>query len=57
MKVTDQECVDYARECERLAEMAKDQEIRKYLLDLAREWMALAMREDRMSESKTVRTH
>ena len=55
--VIDQECVDYARECERLAEMAKDQEIRKYLLDLAREWMALAMREDRMSESKMVRTH
>jgi len=29
--------------------MAKDQEIRKYLFDLAKQWMAVAMREDRMS--------
>ena len=55
--VIDQECVDYARECERLAGMAKDQEIRKHLLDLAREWMAVALREDRVSETKMVRTY
>ena len=51
--VIDQECVDYARECERLAGMANDQEIRKYLFDLAKQWMALAMREDRMAETET----
>jgi hypothetical protein len=40
---TDQECVDYARECGRLAELTKDCELRTHLLNLAREWMATAM--------------
>jgi hypothetical protein len=37
---TDQECMDYARECVRLAELTKDSELRGHLLNLAREWMA-----------------
>ena len=43
--VTDEECVDYARECVRLAGLTADQEIRDQLLNMAREWMAAAMHE------------
>ena len=43
--VTDEECVDYARECVRLASLTADQEIRDQLLNMAREWMATAMHE------------
>ncbi len=39
---TDQECVDYARECIRLAELTKDLQLRDWLLTTAREWMATA---------------
>ena len=38
----DQECVDYARECIRLAELTKDLQLRDWLLTTAREWMATA---------------
>jgi hypothetical protein len=44
---TGQECVDYARECVRLAELTKDSELRDHLLNLAREWMATAVHEDK----------
>ena len=43
--VTDEEYVDYARECVRLAGLTADQEIRDQLLSMAREWMAAAMHE------------
>ena len=43
--VTDEESVDYARECVRLAGLTADQEIRDQLLNMAREWMAAAMHE------------
>jgi len=46
VKVTDQECVDYARECVRLAEFSDNPELRKILLHMAREWMAVAMHEE-----------
>jgi hypothetical protein len=42
---TDTECVDYARECVRLAGLTKDPQLREQLLNLAREWMADAMQE------------
>jgi hypothetical protein len=42
---TDEECVDYARECVRLAGLANDQELREQLLQMARNWMAEAMHE------------
>jgi hypothetical protein len=45
MRAIDQECVDYARECVRLAGLAQDQYMRDQLLNLAREWMAAAMHE------------
>jgi hypothetical protein len=40
---TAQECVDYARQCVRLAELTADSELRDHLLTLARDWMATAM--------------
>ena len=43
---TDEQCVGYARECERLAGLAADnQELRDQLLQMARNWMAEAMHE------------
>jgi hypothetical protein len=43
MVITDQECLDYARDRVWLAELAKDdRELRDHLLRLAREWMASA---------------
>jgi hypothetical protein len=41
---TDKECMEYARECARLAGLA-DQQIRDQLLNMAREWMSAAMHE------------
>jgi hypothetical protein len=43
--VTDEDCVDYAREYVRLAGRTTDQEIRDQLLNMARVWMAAAMHE------------
>jgi hypothetical protein len=43
----DKDCVDYARECIRLATLAKDSDIREHLLQLARDWIAQAERERR----------
>jgi len=51
VKVTDQECVGYARDCVRLAQSAADNpELREGLLQIAREWMAVAMHEERMPQ-------
>jgi hypothetical protein len=43
--ISDEKCVEYARECVRLAGLSKDLQLRDQLLDLAREWMAAAMHE------------
>jgi hypothetical protein len=48
----DKQCVDYARECVRLAGMAEDPEVRGGLLRLAREWMAAARREEKAPDPK-----
>jgi len=37
---SDPECVNYARECVRLAGLTKDLQLRDQLLNMAREWMA-----------------
>ena len=42
---TDQECVDYVRECIHLAELTKDLQLRDWLLTTAREWMAIASKQ------------
>ena len=46
VKVTDQDCVDFARDCVRLAQSADTPELRERLLQIAREWMAGAMHEE-----------
>ena len=43
--ISDEECVEYARECVRLAGLTKDMQLRDQLLNTAREWMAVAMHE------------
>lgn len=47
----DQECVDYARECMRLASLTKDHDLQAKLLDLARQWMAAASHEAKAPEA------
>ncbi len=44
----DNECVAYARDCERLAERTNDLYLRERFLQMAREWMAVAMKEDNL---------
>jgi hypothetical protein len=45
--VTDQECINQAGACVRLAGIAENNpEQRKLLLGMAREWIAIAMHED-----------
>jgi hypothetical protein len=51
----DNECLDYARECVRLAELTDDPELRNQLLQMAREWMAAAMREKKTPQRKSPR--
>jgi hypothetical protein len=43
----DKECVDCARDCERLAGLTNDRELRERLLQMAREWMAMSIRQKR----------
>jgi hypothetical protein len=47
---TDQERLDFARECVRLAAMTPEQDMRDHLLTLARQWMTDARRKDRTAE-------
>ena len=42
---TYKECMEYARECVRLAGLTDDQQIRDQLLNMAREWMGAAIHE------------
>jgi hypothetical protein len=52
---TDNECIQYAHECVRLAGLTKDDlELRDHLLGLARDWMATAMHEDKMHHPKSL---
>jgi hypothetical protein len=51
MKVTDEECEHYARECVRLANLTADPAIREKLMQMAREWIAVAMHEERLGRS------
>jgi hypothetical protein len=48
---TDKECEGYAHECVRLAGLTDDHEIREQLFQMAREWMAQAMHEEKMPKS------
>jgi hypothetical protein len=50
----DSEYLEYARECESLARSAQTQRDRERLLQMAREWMAVAMHEDKVPEPKSL---
>jgi hypothetical protein len=52
MIVPDKEVEGYARDCVWLAELTDDPEIREQLFQMAREWMAAAMHEERLPERK-----
>jgi hypothetical protein len=43
----------YARECVRIAQLTTDPHIREQLFQMAREWMAVAMREQHVPEPKS----
>ena len=44
---TDKQCIEYARECMRLADNVPDPEIRQQLQKLANDWMAVSTKEDK----------
>jgi hypothetical protein len=50
------DCVDYARECIRLATSATDPDIRNQLLQMASDWMA-PNREPSPKDQRTARGH
>jgi hypothetical protein len=49
---SDEECMCHGRECVRLAGLTDDRNVRDELLDLARGWMAAALRERRMADER-----
>ena len=52
MILPDKEVEGYARDCVWLAELTDDPEIREQLFQMAREWIAAAMHEERLPEPK-----
>ena len=53
MTAPDKVCEDCARECVRLANLSTDPIIRDNLMQMAREWMALAVHERKSPEPKS----
>jgi hypothetical protein len=51
----DKECIGYARDCERLAGLTNDRELRERLLQMAREWMAMSIRQKRVPEANRLK--
>jgi hypothetical protein len=51
--IADKKMEDYARDCVRLAQIVNDPVIRERLLQMAREWMAAVMHEEKAPESKS----
>ena len=45
MAADKEDCVSYACECVRLAGLIDDEELRRHLLELARQWLAMRERE------------
>jgi hypothetical protein len=52
MPASDKNCDGYARECVRLANLTSDPNIRDQLMQMAREWMAVVMYEEKRPEPK-----
>jgi hypothetical protein len=50
MTVSDKDLEDYARDCVRLARLARDPTIRDRLMQMARDWMAEATHESKAAE-------
>ena len=50
MTVSDKDLEDYARDCVRLARLARDPIIRDRLMQMARDWMAEATHESKAAE-------
>jgi hypothetical protein len=55
LSILDKECIRYARECVRLAGMAKDEDLREQFLNIARQWMAEAGKNRRRRTPKSMR--
>jgi hypothetical protein len=53
MSVSASEMEAYARDCVRLAYLGNDVEIRRRLIEMARDWMAVALRKNNLAEVKT----
>jgi hypothetical protein len=51
--ISDKNMEDYARDCVRLAQVVNDPVIRERLLQMAREWMAAVMHEEKAPEPKS----
>jgi hypothetical protein len=49
---SDREMEDFARECVQLANLTADPQMREPLFQMAREWMVVAMHEQKVSEPK-----
>jgi len=52
---TDNKCVEYARDCVRLAGLTTDLELREQFLNIARDWMASARHEPKLRASRLAR--
>jgi hypothetical protein len=51
--ISDKKTEDYARDCVRLAQVVNDPVIRERLLQMAREWMAAVMHDEKAREPKS----
>jgi hypothetical protein len=49
MVVSDKDMEGYARDCVRLAQLARNPELREQLMQMARDWMAAAMHDSPQS--------
>ena len=57
MAKTETDCESYARECVRLAGLTEDAQLREALMQMAREWMAVAMEEGGPVKSSPATLH
>jgi len=57
MATPEKDCESYARECVRLAGLAKDPQVHEALMQMAREWMAAAMEEGRTPRKQGADLH
>jgi hypothetical protein len=51
MEASNKDCEAYARECVRLANLITDPKLHESLMQMAREWMAVAMHEQKAPDA------